>query len=49
MQVFEYIGTLLNDQKFGVVLDDGYYETPNGDLFLLYYGLGAAFLNVKGI
>jgi len=47
--VFEYIGTLLNDQKFGVIIDDGYFEVPNGDLFTLYYGIGAAYLNVKGI
>lgn len=45
----EYIGTLLNDQKFGLIFDDAYYENLSGDLVRLYYGMGVGYFNVKGV
>jgi hypothetical protein len=49
LKLFEFVGQQLNDSRFGVIFDDAYFETSSGDLYDLYYGIGCAFLNVKGI
>lgn len=48
LRVFEYVGSLLADYKFGLIIDDSSNEVLNGDVFDLTYGLGAGFLNMKG-
>lgn len=49
IKLLEFASMQLNDHRWGLIIDDGSYETVKGDLFKLYYGLGISYLNVKGI
>jgi enolase len=37
------------ERKFGVIIQDNFYESQNSDIVDLALGMGAHYLNIKGI